>query len=353
MKLSCFFIKQFLVVFIGIFSVLVFIFATSDLFMRSSTIVTLAMVPSLFITMLPIMAAFALPLAAGLAVALPLANMQSNDELLFIVFVRRARWALYGVVLLFSVVLALIYGGLVFWWAPQSHLLGKQMLIDCAYDQFAQLEPCKFHSPLPGLTIYFKEKSFTPGNRAFAYRTLFLAYLKEGNRYFFTARDGRMVDGVMYLSAGAVHALEKQQHHVVQFDETSINIKRLLGDDKLSTLAAKLKFLSWDQLYALKKTESDAVFEIHKRIAQILWQFLLPLFALLGGMLGTRRKSNLLLTTLLVSGIYLFSYVSPIVAYGICCLPPLYGYPTAILFYVMPVVVFLIFLGIAQRGVKK
>lgn len=278
--------------------------------MRSSTIASIAMVPSFLLTMLPMMAVPAFPLAAGLAIAIPIGNLLVNDELMIVLYLRRARAALHQAVLLLSIFFTVIYAGLVLWWAPQSHLHGKQLLFSFASTQFAQLEPGIFHAPFPGLTLYFKQKSIDTVTGNVAYSPIFLAYFKDNEHYLFTARSGVVRNGTIYLVDGNIYSIGKQQSHTALFEETAIDIKHFFEGDTKRKQSYHLKFMTLGQLCDYKDTTGVAMAEVHKRVAQILWQFLFPFFALLGVMVFGRRKSNLLTSLLFVGGLYVLSYAS-------------------------------------------
>ena len=345
MKLGFFFVKQFLMAFTGSLAILVAIFATSDLFMRGSTVISIAIAPSFLCTMLPMLAVLVFPLATGLAIALPIGNLLINDELIFIQYVQRARAALHKTVLLLSVLLTVIYGVLVFWWAPQSHLQGKQMLLSFAGTQFAQLEPGIFHTPFPGLTLYFKHKAIIGETKDVEYEPIFLAYFNDRQRYFFTARQGLVRDGIIYLRSGQIYSISQRQNHVIQFKETEINIKHFSDSGKISQQSYRLKFMTLWQLWHHKAIDHEALVELHKRIVQIIWQFLFPFFALFGVMVFGNRKSNLLLSLIFVGGLYIFSYASSAAGQSFATHP----YIRLPFLYLCPVFVFFLLLSWYRR----
>lgn len=331
--------------FTGALAILVAIFATSDLFMRGSTVISIAILPSFLCTMLPVLAVLAFPLAAGLAIALPIGSLLINDELLFIQYAQRARADLHKAVLLLSGLLTIIYGGLVFLWAPQSHLQGKQMLLSFASTQFAQLEPGIFHTPFPGLTLYFKHKAIIGEAKDVEYKPILLAYFKEKQRYFFTANQGIVHDGIIYLRGGQIYSIGHRQNHVVQFKETEINIRHFFDSGKTSQQSYRLKFMTLGQLWHHKAFQNEAVVEFHKRIVQIIWQFLFPFFALFGVIVFGNRKSNLLLSLIFVGGLYIFAYASNAAGQSFATCPCI----MLPFLYLCPVFVFILLLYLYQR----
>lgn len=256
---------------------------------------------------------------------------------MFIVYVQRARGALHRSVLFCSIFLAVIYACLIFWWAPQSHLLGKQMLLSLASSHFAQLEPNKFHAPLPGLTLYFKQKSVNTTTKEVSFQTIFLSYFKGKDQYLFTAKKGYIREGILYLFSGGVYSVGQQQH-AVQFDETEINFKHFFEDIKDSKRLSHLKFLTFKHLYKCMGNDRNVFGEFHKRIAQVLWQFLFPFFGLMGIMVFGRRKSNLLFSLLSIGGLYIFSYASSAAGQSlVSCAPALIAF-----LYLCPLIIFIV-----------
>jgi lipopolysaccharide export LptBFGC system permease protein LptF len=275
---------------------------------------------------------FAFPLALSFSVFIPLGTLLIQDELILVSFMRSMRSSLHKAVLILAAGATVIYIGLIFQWAPQSYLLGKRMLLMIAQDHLLQLEPNKFHTPFPGITLFFKQKMSEEKTKDTFFSQLFLILVKDKEHYFFTAEKGHIKNGILYLFNGSVHTIGKHRQYTASFQETDINFRHFFYTDRLEQHLQQLKFVTWKKLFDLQANSNEAFFELHKRFAQILWQFLMPFLALFFIMAFGKNKSNLLMSMVMSGLFYLISYVS------IACAQSFYAIPwlVILILYMVP-----------------
>jgi lipopolysaccharide export LptBFGC system permease protein LptF len=326
--LVLFFLRQFFKKFCLFFSILTLIFASSDLFMRLPLIASVKTVPLIFWTMLPMMTLFSLPISSCLAIQTSLGELMIEDELMMVRFLRPARIALHRAVGLFAIVMVALYALLIFEWAPQSYLRGKKLLVTVAKEHFYQLEPNKFHTPFAGVSCFFKRKVFDPVSNVPSFSQFFLSFNKKHGPVdtskneskhellLFTAQYAILSDNKLLLKHGSVHTINKSKHYVATFDQTELSLQPFLTYEKLQAKLKHVKYATLEQLSSLYYVSPEAAFELHKRIAQILWQFIFPFLALFGIFLLGRKKSNLLLGVVFSGLLYFISYVFCAVAQG-------------------------------------
>jgi len=130
------------------------------------------------------------------------------------------------------------------------------------------------------------------------------------------AQQAILSDNKLILTHGSVHTINNNKHYVATFDQTELNLQQFLKYEKLQAKLKHVKYATLEQLTALYYVNQEAAFELHKRIAQVLWQFLFPFFALFGIFLLGRKKSNLLLGVAFSGLLYFFSYVCSAIAQG-------------------------------------
>ncbi len=278
---------------------------------------SLRLIPLLFVVMLPLVAIFAIPIASSLAIQNVIGNLLINDELLFISLSRRARTALYKAVLLFSLSLVAVYMPLVFFWAPQSYSRGKQMLVSFAYEQLMHLEAQTFHSLVDGMTVYFASKNTSAIGPNVAnqevikkkethFSNIFLALSsKNRDQYFLTAKQGRLTTDHLIMEEGSLLLIKGQRCYSAQFAGVHIDLKQLWNLDQKDSVTKDVKFQPLPALFQSRNIELSSYIEFHKRLAQLLWQLLLPFLSLFLVMLLGQRKSNMLLG-IITSGLLFF-----------------------------------------------
>ena len=133
---------------------------------------------------------------------------------------------------------------------------------------------------------------------------------KNGDRFIACASKGFLLHDVLVLKTGTIQNLGSNKYHFASFEKTEINLSNFFQKDTKKIQDKQLKFLSWNNLRKIKKYRDEAFVEYHKRIAQILWQFLFPFLGLWGIIIFARRKSNLLMSLLLSGSFFLFSYIT-------------------------------------------
>jgi lipopolysaccharide export LptBFGC system permease protein LptF len=309
--LISFFLKRLSIRFFLFFVLMLLILATSDLFVRIPVIPSVYMIPHLVLAMLPLVALFAVPLASCLAVQMVIGDLCIDDNLLLLNFFASARASLYKSVLLFSLLIQLFFIPLIFFWAPQSYEIGKRMLISFARDHLLQLEPHIFHTPLEGVTIYFEDKTqIDHGVQAF-HHLLLVMTTKHKEQYFFSAKQGQLHKDHLLMNHGSMLMKSGKRSYSACFLQSKIDLDQLVDYEKKNSGLKDQKFSTLPKLVHHALSQKEAAFEIHKRIAQIIWQLLLPFLALFSIFLWRhRRKSGTLLPGILMSGSLFFAQYS-------------------------------------------
>lgn len=312
-----FFLKRLYQQFFICSALITMLLAASNIFVRLPGIMSLRVIPMLCMVMLPLVAIFAIPIASSLAVQNVIGNLLINDELLFISLNRRARTALYKAVLIFSFSLVAVYMPLVFFWAPQSYSRGKQMLVSFAYEQLMHLEAQTFHSLVDGMTVYFASKTNSANslhvndqeainNNETYFNNIFLALSsKNRDRYFLTAKQGRLTTNYLIMEQGSLLLIKGQHSYSAQFSGVHIDLKQLWNVDQKDFVTKDIKFHTLPQLVQCMDTQLPPYLEFHKRLAQLLWQLVLPFLALFLVLMFGQRKSNMLLG-IITSGMLFF-----------------------------------------------
>lgn len=304
-----FFLKRLLQQFVLCLALTMLLLAASNVFVRLPGIMSIQMIPIVFMVMLPLVALFAIPLASSLALQMVIGNLLIHDELLFLVLVKRARCALYKAVLLFTLLLMSIYAPLVFFWAPASYSKGKQMLVSFAYEQLKHLEKETFHTLIDGVTVYFTDKAFENNETEFC--NIFLSLIsKNREQYFFTAKRGFLCDEALILKQGSLLFIKEQRCHSVQFNQVHIDTEQLLNLGSQDAFTRDVKFKLLPQIWERKNADHSSNIEFHKRLAQLLWQLLLPFIALFLIIIFGQRKSNILRSITICGLLFFAQYMS-------------------------------------------
>ena len=194
---------------------------------------------------------------------------------------------------------------------------------------------------MPSLTIYFKKKDLTQKDKP-KFHNLLLAFNdKNKDRYLINSREGFLYKNSLYLKDGMIQTIgKKDKFYTAQFEQTQIDLKRFFNIEEKKIDNKHLKFFTWKQLLQNKHKEKQVFFEYHKRLAQILWQFLLPFLSLFLILLFARSKSNLLVSILLSGFLFFVFYFSVNMGFVV------FGSKTlAVLFlYAQPLLLFLVLL---------
>lgn len=339
--LISFFLKRLFIRFFLFFVLMLLILATSDLFVRIPVIPSVYIIPHLMLAMLPLIALFATPLASCLAVQMVIGDLCIDDNLLLLNFFASARASLYKSVLLFSLTIQLFFIPLIFFWAPQSYEIGKRMLISFARDHLLQLEPHVFHTPLEGVTIYFEDKTQTDNGVQSFHHLLLVMTTKHKERYFFSAKHGQLHQDHLLMNQGSMLMQSGKRSYSARFLQSKIDLDQLVDYEKKHSGLKDQKFSTLPRLVHYAPYHKEAAFELHKRIAQIMWQLLLPFLALFSIFLWRqRRKSGTLLPGILMSGGLFFAQYSMLTLaqaihnYGILSKGILYA-PALILLFIL------------------
>ncbi|MBD3273307.1 LptF/LptG family permease [Candidatus Dependentiae bacterium] len=306
--LFLFFLKRFYKKFFIFFISLILILSASDLFVRLPIVSSISVLPKVFLLMLPLMAQFAIPLASCLAVQSVLGHFYVEDEIILIYFFSEAKDVLKKAILFFSISILFFYVPIVTTWAPKSYKKGKILILDLAKKHFSDLQPNKFHSLSKNFTIFFEKQKRIDNNVQF-FKILLMFKEKKGDRFIINANKGFLSNDVMYLENGVMQNVGSEKTYIANFDKTEIDLKKFLNLDDPKFKIKDLKFFTLKELSMIKKENLPAFIEYHKRIAQIIWQFLFPFLSLFLIMLFAKRKSNLLISVFLSGFLFLISYI--------------------------------------------
>lgn len=334
--LVSFFLKRFLQQSILCFILITLFLAASNVFVRLPGIMSIQVIPTLFLVMLPLVSLFALPLACPLAIQAVIGNLLVHEELLFLMFVKRARSALYKAILLFTLITMSIYVPLVFFWAPSSYNRGKQLLIGYAYEQLRHLESRVFHTFIDGISVYFNKKIVK--NNCTQFGDIFLVITsKNHERYFFTAQQGELLQERLMLKQGSLIFIKNNQCYSAQFAQVIIDAGQLWHlEQDFRVQDAKFKLLP--QLIQDYSKSRASYIELHKRLAQLLWQLLIPFIAVFLMIMTLRQRKATLLRSIIVSGLLFFAqYITLTLAQA----TQHSSLSALILFYLPPLVIFL------------
>ena len=305
--LISFFLKNFYKSFLIFFSVLIIIFGASDLFVRLPMISSTSVLPSFFILMLPLMAQFAIPISSCLAILSTIGNLYIEDEIIQVHFFSSARKDLYFVLLIFSLSVLLVYAPIVTSWAPKSYKKGKQLILDLAKQHFADLQPNKFHNLSNNFTLFFEELLKDEEKLEFN-KILLMFKEKDADRYLVNAKKGFLYNDNLFLEDGVMRNIGGEKTYIANFKNSQIDLKRFLDFKETKLRIKDLKFFTFSDLREIKEENLQAYIEYHKRIAQIIWQFLFPILSFFLIMLFARKKSNLLTSVFLSGSLFLLSY---------------------------------------------
>jgi lipopolysaccharide export LptBFGC system permease protein LptF len=300
-----YFLQKFYKKFVLFFVLLSFFFAMSNLFIKLPFIRSFQIVSVIFGTMLPLISFFAIPMASVLAVQITIGNAFIDQEMLFLFYSQKAFEALKKAIFIFSLSVLAFHIPLCFKWAPQSYQSGKELLFNIVKNNIFDLDEKILHTSIPGLMFYFKKKRFDSNNIS-TFETLFLVFQdKKKETYFFTAQQGRISENALFLYDGFIYNMGSQKYYKSMFKQADIQLENLL-QDKISLYDKQQpKFYTWKKLWLLKNASKKVFQEFHKRLAQILWQFLFPLIAIISIFVFGRSKNNNL-NSLIFSGILFF-----------------------------------------------
>jgi len=264
--------------------------------------------------MLPLMTVFSMPIAAGLAVQLTIGSHFIGDEILFFKFSNAAYKALVKAIFIFALSLSVVYVPLVFDWAPRSYLVGKKLLLKLAQEKFFQVEANKFHSLFGRFTFFFKSKSVDSAGAYTFHDILLIVHPKDVEKVIFSAKEGVFVNNAMLLKHGSISTEKSGKSHFASFDQTEFNFNSVIKSEDAEGGLKHMKFCSWKKLLNLKSGSNEANIEWNKRLAQVIWFLLFPFLAFLIIFTFGKTKSNLMLSLVSSSLLFLILYISTSIA---------------------------------------
>ena len=307
-------LKQFYKTFILMFAVLVLVFAAADLIIRLSTLPTLSFVPTIVLSMMPLVSLFVLPLASSISLQLAVGSWLKSGAYLMIAFLSPARRTLLGAVAIFSCSLLLLYIPLIFYWAPASYFRAKKIIVEFAKEQLKELEAGVFHYPTSSLAIFF-EKKFRAQQGGMQFEHLILKMHQGEGSYVITARSGRLCGSSLLLEHGTMQNRAQEKSYVGNFEQTTINIDELMharpyAEHELAKIRVDTKFLTLPELWSIRAQNGKASAELHARILKIIWQLLVPFFAVVASLRwGVLHQTNTRLSIGFSSALFFASYV--------------------------------------------
>ncbi len=341
--LVLFFLRRLYLAFITFLVALLCILSFGDILVRLTILPSLESIPKVISLMLPLIAVLAVPLASSLASGFVLGRLYSEDEIIMISFLKRAKRSFVRAVLIFSLTLCIPYSFTVFDWAPTNYFKGKQFIVTLAKEKLSQLEPGIFHNLMSKGVLYFKYKNYELDKQSDAhYKEVLLVYRdpKTAAKYIITAKDGLLQGENLYLYEGTLETKMKDKNYIAGFEKTSINIDQIFNDNINNDIKSRpVKFLTLDQLRGLKNEKHAAMVEYHARIAQVLWQFILPLISLWGIFVWGRVGVNNLMLGIVSASV---SFLSSYIVVGVAKALSKSLYSMLLIFYGVPILLFMI-----------
>ncbi len=302
-----YFLKQFYFHFLIFFICFILIFASGDVLLRLAVLPSFFTIPFVFYYMLPTIMLYAIPLASSMAVLIPLGTLFNQNELLLFRFLHKARLKLYFALLCFGASLALCFTPLVLHLAPKSYWRAKHYLVNSVKEQFAHLQPRKFHTLLPFFTFFFKTKEIQKEGAFPVFHDVLLLVKDHDSSYLITARTCFLRDTKLIVVKGTLQNYMHDKWYVGEFEETELDLNRLLVSDKKDSLKLN-KFLTVAELR--RKSDNKAWVELHKRIVQILWILVIPCISFWLFIFACTYKSSLFISILISGGLFLYSLIS-------------------------------------------
>lgn len=281
---------------------LVPLFACADTLVRLMGVSFSFQLLKFFLFILPLVCVFAVPLATCLSVQLTVGNLFIGNEVLLLHFLLRARKSIGRAVGIFAIVLTLLYIPLVFEWAPNSYWNGKSFLLSIAQKQVEQMQPGVFHQLGSKASIFFKNKTKN------AFSEMIISFREQQTPYTICAQMGELENGILVLTNGAMHSWSGKREYQAQFETMELALEKIFLKNDGGSVQKPTKFFTYSELMAAQ--DEPAFKEWHKRIVQILWQFLLPFLSLWAMLVFAQAKSNILLSIILSGFLFLFSYIS-------------------------------------------
>ncbi len=302
--LISYFLKRFYWTFTSIFLILLGILGFSDLLIRLTVLPSLSSVPKILALMLPLIAVLALPLATSLTISIVLGKLYEDSEVIMLYFLSRANRKLIKSIIIFSISIAIPYSYIVFEWAPKSYFRGKQFIVTLAKDRISQLESGVFHNLMSKGSIYFQQRYKDN------FKNILLIYRKNNIKYIVSAKNGILTDTTFMLQNGTMTTNTNGKNYIATFATTELNMEKIFQEEVSGVASIDPKFLSTLELFKTFSFRKDVYIELQVRIAQVLWQILLPFLVyfimLFWCVIGV---NNLFVSILIASGNFLLSYM--------------------------------------------
>ena len=310
------------------FTVLLGLFLSCNIVIKMPIIHHAGILPVLIMLLLPVMTLFALPLASSMAVYITVAEHKERDELVIISFLSKAMQALRYSVVLYAFLCSVVYAIFAFYLAPQGYVLSKRLFFNVAKDQFLQVEPGVFHSTIPAVSFYVQAKKLTADKQTLFEKLILVLRKKNSEQLFIAADSGFFDERQLVLHNGHIVSYKNEQVHTAFFKKTAIQIDAYIAPPQEKKLVMQSRFLTVNMLWAHTSDDYEMSFELHKRIVQTGWQFVLILLAFAYALI--RKKSSLLSCVLMCGMTFLASYLMISLAqgytqHGLLCLGLLYG----------------------------
>ena len=289
------------------FGVLLALFLSCNIVLKLPLITHAGILPLLALLLLPVMALFALPLATSMAVQSTIGEHRARDELVMIAFLKPALRSLRLSVLCFGLLSVGLYAFFAFYLAPQGYVLSKKLFFNAAKDQLLHVEPRVFHSPVPLLSFYVDQKQPSKQYGTIFKRLILIVRGKQQEQLFFAAECGFFDDRRLVLITGHMVSYKNKEAHTAFFKKTALHLDAYLQPSAEKKVLTQGRFLTIQQLFHAAGTQQDLSFELHKRIAQTLWQLVLVLLASVFAFY--QRGSSLLRTLLSCGSAFLSTYL--------------------------------------------
>lgn len=294
-----YFLYRLLFRFVAVATSLIVAFSLVHFFLRVSLDNIIMLIPIIFFTMVPMILQYVVPIASGAATYMIMSELVQHQEVFLLYALNKAQQSLRHAILLFSVCIGVLYGVLVCFWIPQSYAYGKAALLKIAQQQFLHYEPKVMHEPLPGLSLVFEEKKIHYPNLAF--KNLFLSCKTKKETYYFTAQEGIISDTFFLLERGSLLSQTGTVYHYATFAKTLLNVQQLISlYNKQEHKKPPAKYLAWHEIQG---------FEVHKRLAQGLWQFCIPLMLFFLLFFMPARKNSMLESFFMAGLLFLCMYL--------------------------------------------
>ncbi len=314
-----------------------FLLVSGDLFTRFPILLTFNAAFWVFIYMFPLMASFAFPIASCLAIQLTINKLHISSQIYFFLFFEKAYKMLQKSIWIFAISIVLMYLPFVLFWAPQSYNRAKNFILNYAKEKFYELDAGRVHNISPQLNIFFEKKE-NLANQAIKFENVFVRFNNMKQHLYLAANNIIMNEGHFILNEGEFGSI-KNGYYLSVFKEAQFALEDLFLKEKVEN-TENPKFLSWEDLLdKICNTHSlKFLWEMHRRLAFLLWQLILPFLAFIlmfycGGMQG-----GLFLSVFFTAFLFMLLYVGTNLSF---LLASLVGKTFMwMLFYFLPIFVF-------------